>query len=174
MLRSSRSTDKMQVAPYIKEVTSRHFISTPLSKSMTSIFFPIPRSHANRTVSIFWFAFVRPQIFIMTKSTEANNGNHCRFASSRSVPRFPLGQTVATPGALALLDHAGVNASTLLVRHQSGDFGDLDETDRVANANAIRNHSRILSVYVLRRGIHVCIITEADRSMTTLLLPEEY
>lgn len=120
------------------------------------------------------FAFVRPQIFIMTKSNQANNGDHCRFASARSVPLFPLGRTVATPGALALLDHAGVNASPLLVRHQNGDFGDIDEADRVANANAVRNHTRILSAYVLGRGIRIWIITEADRSVTTLLLPEEY
>jgi hypothetical protein len=110
----------------------------------------------------------------MTKSTQANNGDHCRFASARSVPLFPLGRTVATRGALALLDYAGVNASTLLVRHQNGDFGDLDEADRVANANAIRNHTQILSVYVLGRSKRIWIITEADRSVTTLLLPEEY
>jgi hypothetical protein len=110
----------------------------------------------------------------MTKSTQANNGDHCRFASARSVPLFPLGQTVATPGALALLDHAGVNASTLLMRHQNGDFGDIDEADRVANANAIRNHTRILSAYVLGRGTCLWIITEADHCVTTLLLPEEY
>lgn len=110
----------------------------------------------------------------MTKSTQANNDDHCRFASARNVPLFPLGRTVATPGALALLDHAGVNASTLLARHQNGDFGDIDEADRVANANAIRNHTRILSAYVLGRGIRIWIITEADRSVTTLLLPDEY
>ena len=110
----------------------------------------------------------------MTKSIQANNDEHGRFASARIVLLFPLGRTVATPGALALLDHAGVNASSLLVRHQYGDFGDIDEADRVANANAIRNHTRILSAYVLGRGIRIWIITEADRSVTTLLLPEEY
>jgi hypothetical protein len=110
----------------------------------------------------------------MIKSNQANNGDQCRFAAARSVPLFPLGRMVATPGALALLDYAGVNASTLLVQHQNGDFGDLDEADRVANANAIRNHTRILSAYVLARGERIWIITEADRSVTTLLLPSEY
>jgi hypothetical protein len=110
----------------------------------------------------------------MTKSTQANNGNRWRSASTGSGPLFPLGRTVATPGAVALLDHAGVNASTLLVRHQSGDFGDIDEADHVANANAIRNYTRIFSAYVLGRGTRIWIITEADRSVTTLLLPEEY
>lgn len=138
------------------------------------MFVPLPRSYANRTVETVRFAFLRPQIFIMTKSNQATNGDYCRFALVRSFPVFPLGRTVATPGALALLDHAGVNASTLLVRHQNGDFGDLDEVDRVANTNAIRNHTRILSAYVLGRDIRIWIITEADRSVTTLLLPEEY
>ena len=110
----------------------------------------------------------------MTKSNQTNNGAPCRFVSARNVPLFPLGRTVATPGALALLDHAGVNASTLLVRHQNGDFGDLDEVDRVANANAICNHTRIFSAYVLGRGNRIWIITEADRSVTTMLLPSEY
>lgn len=110
----------------------------------------------------------------MTKSNRANYDDLRRFTSARSVPLFPIGRTVATPGALALLDHAGVNASILLARHQTGDFGDLDEADRVANVDAIRNHTRLLSVYVLGRGTRLWIITEADRSVTTLLLPEEY
>jgi hypothetical protein len=110
----------------------------------------------------------------MTKTTQAKTVEHCRFASTRSVPPFPLGRTVATLGALAVLDHAGVNASILLMRHQDGDFGDIDEADRVANANAVRNHTRILSTYVLGRGIGIWIITEADRSVTTLAPPEEY
>jgi hypothetical protein len=117
---------------------------------------------------------VRQTKFIMTKSTQADNGSNYRYALARDVPLFPVGRTVATPGALALLDHAGINASALLARHQRGDFGDIDEVDRVANANAIRHHARILSAYVLGRGIRIWIITEADRSATTLLLPEEY
>lgn len=110
----------------------------------------------------------------MTKSTQANNGNNYRYTLARDVPLFPVGRTVATPDALTLLDHAGVNASVLLARHQRGDFGDIDEMDRVANANAIRHQARILSAYVFGPGIHIWIITEADRSVTTLLLPGEY
>lgn len=110
----------------------------------------------------------------MKKSTQADNGSNYRYALARDVPLFPVGRTVATPGALALLDHAGVNSSTVVARHQKGDFGDIDETDRVANANAIRHQSRILSAYVLGCGRRIWIITEADRSITTLLLPEEY
>lgn len=110
----------------------------------------------------------------MTKSTQDNNGNNYRYAFVRNVPLFPVGRTVATPGASTLLDHAGVNASALLARHQRGDFGDIDEADRVANVNAVRYQARILFAYVLGRGIRVWIISEADRSATTLLLPEEY
>ena len=72
----------------------------------------------------------------MTKSTQANNGNNYRYVFARDEPLFPVGRTVATPGALTLLDHAGVNASVLLARHQRGDFGDIDEADCVANVNA--------------------------------------
>jgi hypothetical protein len=117
---------------------------------------------------------VRQTKFIMAKSTQANNGNNYRYVFARDKPLFPAGRTVATPGALTLLDHAGINASALLARHQRGDFGDIDEADRIANANAIRHHARILSAYVLGSGIRIWIITEADRSATTLLLPEEY
>lgn len=120
------------------------------------------------------FAFVRQTKFTMTKSTQTNDGNNYGYTLARDVPLFPVGRTVATPGALTLLDHAGINASALLARHQRGDFGDIDEADRVANANAIHHDARILSAYVLGRGIRIWIITEADRSVTTLILPEEY
>lgn len=115
-----------------------------------------------------------PRKFIMKKSAKSNNCNSCPYGPADAGPLFPLGRTVATSGALALLDHAGVNASTLLVRHQNGDFGDIDEEDRVANSNAIRDRTRIFSAYVLGRDVCIWIITEADRSVTTLLLPEEY
>jgi len=110
----------------------------------------------------------------MKKTNQPNNVDNYRHSLARDVPLFPVGRTVATPGALTLLDHAGINASALLARHQKGDFGDIDEADRVANANAIRHHARIFSAYILGRGIRIWVITEADRSVTTLLLPEEY
>lgn len=88
-------------------------------------------------------------------------------------PLFPLGSVVATPGALDLLDRHGVNATTLLRRHRYGDFGTVDAEDQAANLSAIEYGSRILSAYLLN-GERLWIITEADRSVTTLLLPEEY
>ena len=86
---------------------------------------------------------------------------------------FRLGNILATPGALHFLDRTGTNAAVVLVRHQRGDFGTVGAEDVQSNKDAIINGSRILSAYVLG-GERVWIITEADRSSTTLLLPEEY
>jgi len=88
---------------------------------------------------------------------------------------FELGTVVATPGAISLLDELEFYPNELLGRHQRGDWGDLDEHDREANFLAVEHGRRILSVY--RIGVSsevVWIITEADRSVTTLLLPDEY
>ena len=88
--------------------------------------------------------------------------------------RFPLGRVVATPGALAALTQAGADPRRLLARHARGDWGDLDAEDRAANERAIATGERLLSAYRLPSGDRVWIITEADRSSTCLLLPEEY
>jgi len=76
---------------------------------------------------------------------------------------------MATPGVLGL----GLDVLLLISRHARGDWGDLSEKDRVANERALVEGDRILSAYVLPQG-RVWIITEADRSVTTALLPEEY
>lgn len=86
---------------------------------------------------------------------------------------FPLGYLVATPGALDLLDRMAVNASELLQRHQRGDWGDVPPEDAAENELSIVNGNRILSSYTVGDE-RIWIITEADRSSTTLLLPEEY
>lgn len=88
-------------------------------------------------------------------------------------PLFSLGTTVATPGALDLLDRAGANASTYLARHQSGDFGVICLDDEQTNRVAILHGLRILSAYKISDE-KLWVITEADRSATTLLLPSEY
>ena len=90
-----------------------------------------------------------------------------------STPLFSLGRTVATPGALRALARAGVSPASLLLRHQQGDWGELDPEDHEANNRALRQRSRILSSYPIGNG-KLWIITEADRSATTLLLPSEY
>ena len=89
-------------------------------------------------------------------------------------PLFPLGRTVATPGALGALALAGVLPQALLDRHARGDWGELDEEDRRANGQALSTGARLLSAYALPDGVQIWVITEADRSATTLLLPEEY
>ncbi len=86
--------------------------------------------------------------------------------------RFPLGRIVATPGALALLD--AVEVGDLLGRHAAGDWGDLDAHDRRENGRALKTGARIFSAYETSKGGRVWIITEADRSSTCILRPEEY
>lgn len=86
---------------------------------------------------------------------------------------FELGQCVATPGALALLAKDDVPCAALLMRHCLGHWGDIHPDDVGANEHAIKAGLRIMSVYTLRIGT-VWVITEADRSATTVLLPEEY
>ena len=87
--------------------------------------------------------------------------------------RFPLGQCVVTPGALEILNQAGIAVLDLLARHAMGDWGDLEEPDRLANEQALDLGDRLLSNYRFDGG-RCWIITEADRSVTTILLPEEY
>lgn len=102
--------------------------------------------------------------------------------------RFQLGQCVATPGALALLEKTRFSAAFLINRHLHGDWGDVCKEDNASNEFAVRNRQRILSVYrlvdanklsVIPKRLRselptVWIITEADRSSTTILLPSEY
>jgi hypothetical protein len=88
--------------------------------------------------------------------------------------RFRLGAVVATPGALAALEQSGDLPGPLLLRHLTGDWGELDEHDQAENERSIRDDCRILSAYTLSDGTKIWIITEADRSATTLLLPSEY
>ena len=88
--------------------------------------------------------------------------------------KFNLGQVVATPGALAALAAAGETPLPYLTRHATGDWGDLDEDDKRMNDLAAKLDERILSAYTLTDGTRIWIITEGDRSATTVLLPEDY
>lgn len=94
------------------------------------------------------------------------------FARPRPSVSFPLGQTVITPNAAASVEHADVLSA--LRRHASGDWGELGEEDRAANDRALVEGARLLSAYRARNGTRFWIITEADRSVTTILLPEDY
>ena len=89
--------------------------------------------------------------------------------------RFPLGRVVATPGALEALAEAGQSAIGFIRRHQSGDWGEcLSEEDKRENEFSVDKPLRIFSAYLTARGVKLWVITEADRSATTVLLPSEY
>ena len=87
---------------------------------------------------------------------------------------FSLGRVLATPGALDALQRNHLGAWTYLSRHVAGDWGDLDRHDRAENALSLREGFRLLSAYALPDRTRLWIITEANRSATTLLLPDEY
>ena len=88
-----------------------------------------------------------------------------------SAAKFPLGQIVITANANAQLDSQAV--SEALSRHASGDWGEVGEADRQENELSLREGFRLLSVYGTGKG-RFWIITEADRSVTTVLMPEDY
>ncbi len=86
----------------------------------------------------------------------------------------PLGKVVATPGALRAFALAAENYFLCLARHANRDWGDIHPDDAKANDEALRCGERILWAYTLQGGTRIWIITEADRSSTCVLLPEEY
>ncbi len=86
--------------------------------------------------------------------------------------KFQLGQLVATPNALNHLTHEDILDA--LKRHQAGDWGELCAEDCQANDQALVEGTRLLSAYLAANGTKFWIITEADRSVTTVLLPEDY
>ena len=91
-----------------------------------------------------------------------------------TVTRFALGQTFITPGAEEALQIAGQTPIEFLRRHMSCDFGELSDDDLRENEVALRQGFRLLSAYQTGKGQKLWIITEADRSATTILLPSEY
>jgi len=99
-----------------------------------------------------------------------------RFGSTKIATSFHLGQVVATPGALEALEDAGQDASEFLRRHNRGDWGDVGHEDKKSNDDALnpKDPQRLLSSYKTRKGVKIWVITEWDRSVTTVLLPDEY
>ncbi len=91
-----------------------------------------------------------------------------------STHKFSLGQIVATPGALEALQEAQETPLRYILRHVSGDWGELDRHDQRENERSLKHGFRLLSAYSLSTGTKLWVITEADRSATMLLLPEEY
>jgi len=98
---------------------------------------------------------------------------------TKLLPKFHLGQVLATPGALEALDASGQTPTDFLARHIRCDWGELSDEDRRLNDEALIDGSRLLSAYRTLKGVKVWIITEATddhgkRASSTLLLPEDY
>jgi len=93
-------------------------------------------------------------------------------AMSRIETRFPLGAVCITPAAIQEVSHDEVTAA--LSRHASGDWGELAAEDVLANARALERGARIISSFRASSGVVFWVITEADRSVTTVLLPQDY
>jgi hypothetical protein len=88
-------------------------------------------------------------------------------------PRFPLGRVVATPAAVSTMERFGIDAASLLTRHLSGDWGDLGDEDKHDNNGNVALGRRILSAYGAGDA-ELWVITEGNRSVTTILRPEDY
>lgn len=93
-------------------------------------------------------------------------------AEAFPVAKFRLGHIVSTPHALEVLQNEDI--LTGIARHQAGDWGDVDEHDRQENELSLQQGFRLFSVYHSAKGVKFWIITEPDRSATTVLLPEDY
>lgn len=91
-----------------------------------------------------------------------------------NAPRFSPGMIVATAGVQALIESNALHPQPYLLRHLHGDWGDVPPEDWEQNQCALELGNRLLSVYHLTDEVTLWIITEGDRSVTTLLLPDEY
>ena len=89
-------------------------------------------------------------------------------------PKFQLGNIVATPAAMQAIADSGQSPTDFLSRHVRGDWGEVCDEDKQLNDQAVTDGDRLLSAYRTLKNTRIWIITEADRSATTLLLPEEY
>jgi hypothetical protein len=88
--------------------------------------------------------------------------------------KFPLGEIVATPESLRCIDDAGQTPDFFLDRHAQGDWGAVADEDWRANDEALVNGDRIVSAYRTLRNVRIWIVSEADRSATIIILPEQY
>jgi hypothetical protein len=91
-----------------------------------------------------------------------------------TVPLFPAGRIVTTPGALALLERANKTPTEFLSRHLRGDWGDLCPEDKTENELSLKHGFRLVTSYRVTENENLWVITEADRATTTILTPDEY
>src|SRR5262249_47987366 len=113
------------------------------------------------------FPIVQDESFVPCRLSEVQ-------AAERGERKFPLGHLGATPGAAEAFTRNAQEPSEFLRRHWRGAWGEGDSPDRAENEFSLLNGFRLLSRYTLRDGTVIWIITEADRSATTILLPSEY
>lgn len=93
---------------------------------------------------------------------------------STTARRFRLGRLLMTPGAQDLIETGRLNPFLILGRHICGDWGEVNDEDKASNDRDVLSGNRLLSAYLATDGTRVWVITEADRSATTILLPGEY
>jgi len=106
--------------------------------------------------------------------SEINTASTDTTTIQRNVPLFNLGRLVATLGVLKALDEAGQAPEEFLHRHQRGDWGEICDEDESENELSLAQGFRLLSAYRTAAGTKLWVITECDRSATTMLLPSEY
>lgn len=102
--------------------------------------------------------------------SETNASTHAD--ASASYPKLALGELYSTPGVLEAVPHCEVMLA--VSRHVRGDWGEVCDEDKAENDFAVDKYLRILSAYTAENGTRFLVITEADRSVTTVLLPDEY
>ena len=115
----------------------------------------------------------------MSNEPNVNRERHNALPGRPTVPgqpeiRLPLGHLKATQNALAFMKEAGINPATLLQRHHKGDWGDLCKEDWLSNDDSLLHGGRNVSCYRINQYDSIWIITEANRSETTILLPDDY
>jgi hypothetical protein len=110
----------------------------------------------------------------MNEMYRPTSGGRSSQESEEGKPLFPLGRLVATPGALVACEEAEASPLHYIGRHVRGDWGDLAQDDLHANEQALEHGSRLFSAYNLPTDARIWVITEADRSATTILTPLEY
>jgi hypothetical protein len=132
---------------------------SPLTEAIRTALLPLLDELPLVTLSLTWYPWRRFWVSNIIRS---------------HAPLFPLGRIVATPGALRALERAKQSPIAFLNRHAQGDWGELDEADKGENAFSARYGFRMLSAYTTSAGDTIWIVTEADRSVTTFLTPDEY
>ena len=94
-------------------------------------------------------------------------------AKFKDIPLFPLGQMVMTRGASRALQETEELATTFLWKHQTGNWGEICDDDKKLNDEAVKTEGRLMSSYKTKSKKVIWVITEYDRSVTTILLPTE-